>query len=160
MCPTTGESPQRSRRLDSLSTASLSTTPSEDGSCEVLVCFGTAPAGLLERLSTAVRGWGRPRRWPHWAVVLSYADDKVLYCCGCRDPRTGHLVGTATWRTTAQLQAIDVHRISLGEHSVSVEQLHEAMTGLSEGGQYRAVHNDSQTWAVKLLNRLSLDIPE
>ncbi|XP_050026939.1 uncharacterized protein [Dermacentor andersoni] len=122
--------------------------------CEVLVCFGTSPASLLERLSSALR-----RRWPHWAVVLSYGE-KALYCTGQRDPRTGCLVGTATWRTAAQLDAMNVHKMSLGEHTVSPQQLCDAMTGLCEDGKYRVVHNDSQAWAIRLLNRLSLDIPD
>lgn len=122
--------------------------------CEVLVCFGTSQASLLERLSSALR-----RRWPHWAVVLSFGG-KALYCAGKRDPRTGNLVATATWSTTVQIDAMDVHKISLGNHTVPPERLYGAMSGLCRDGKYRTVHNDSQAWAVRLLNRLSLDIPD
>ncbi|XP_075551173.1 uncharacterized protein LOC142584791 [Dermacentor variabilis] len=153
MCPSGSERVSAKKaRFERLLEPLREDPPESD--CEVLVCFGTSPASLLERFSSALR-----RRWPHWAVVLSYGE-KALYCSGRRDPRTGCLVGTATWRTAAQLDAMNVHKMSLGEHTVSPQQLCDAMTGLCEDGKYQVVHNDSQAWAIRLLNRLSLDIPD
>lgn len=153
MCPTSSDraSPKKPRFQGLLEPLRENSSENE---CEVFVCFGTFQASLLERLSSALR-----KRWPHWAVVLSYGD-KALYCTGKRDPSTGCLVGTATWKPTTEIDTMNVHKISLGKHTVPPQQLYDAMNGLCEEGKYRTVHNDSQAWAVRLLNRLSLDIPD
>lgn len=165
MCPTNGKqhdactrhNPQELERISETSASSFT----KSSCCEVLVCFGDSQEGVVERLWSLLRSAfsTKPRRWPHWAVVLSYGK-RYMYCAGRRDPESGDLVGTVTWRTAAQLDAVAQHRISLGCHDIRPEQLHELMTDLCKDGQYRRVANDSQTWAVRLLNQLSLDIPE
>lgn len=168
MCPTNVKPHDVSTRHRPRKLPRISETSSECPSsltktscCEVLVCFGDSQEGIVERLWSLLRSScsSKAHRWPHWAVVLSYGK-KYMYCAGRRDSETGDLVGTVTWRTAAQLDAVAVHRISLGRHDIRPEQLHELMTELCQDKEYRKVENDSQTWAMRLLNQLSLDVPE
>ncbi|XP_070377418.1 uncharacterized protein [Dermacentor albipictus] len=97
----------------------------------------------------------------HWGLAFTYPPPGALLHVieAGRHPVSGRLVATASWQTEDEVVGNDTIRIQVGNFLVTEAQVNQAIQQLGDLGPYTLLHNNCQTFAKKLLQKLGIPWP-
>lgn len=119
--------------------------------CEVRLVFFQIGGALGSFLSWS----GKFRQFMHWAVDIKLTDGYIYRCDGVS--ANGRLRGgIEITREEPPLK----DRIVVGTFNISIRQIQHVVCEMTDCGVYHPIFNNTQTWAVKFIDKLNIPLPD
>lgn len=142
--------------------------------CDVYLCITPVPRGLywfaasvawffsLSSSSSSSRASVcADSKYRHWSVAFARSGDNVVVFQASKQSDTGDLTAFMSYRNRDSFFADGTEKINLGTRDIPHERLQNLLNEMSDtGGTYDQATNNCRTWALELLNRLRIPVPD
>lgn len=142
--------------------------------CEVYLCITPVPRGLywlaasvawfftLSSSSSSSRaGLCADSKYRHWSVAFARRGDNVVVFQANKESATGELTASMSYRNRDSFHGDGTEKINLGSHDIPHERIQNLLNEMADaGGAYDQVRNNCRTWALELLRRLRIPVPD
>lgn len=142
--------------------------------CEVYLCITPVPRGLywfaasvawFFSLSSSSSSSGAnlcaDSKYRHWSVAFARSGDNVVVFQASKQGRTGELTAYMSYRNRNSFFADGTQKINLGSRDIPHERIQNLLNEMSDtGGAYDQARNNCRTWALELLRRLRIPLPD